>query len=45
MSTIISRSHVGPWESSDFAWAVPPIVLLLLSWRDQRLPYSERYRT
>jgi hypothetical protein len=30
MSTITSRSHVGPWEPSDFAWAVPTIVLLLL---------------
>jgi hypothetical protein len=30
MSTIISRSHVGLWEPSDFAWTVPTIVLLLL---------------
>jgi hypothetical protein len=30
MSTIITRSHIGPWEPSDFAWTVPTIVLLLL---------------
>jgi hypothetical protein len=30
MSTIIARSHVRQWETSDFAWAVPAIVLLLL---------------
>jgi hypothetical protein len=30
MSTIIARSHVRQWEISDFAWAIPAIVLLLL---------------
>jgi len=30
MSTIIARSHVRQSETSDFAWTVPAIVLLLL---------------
>jgi hypothetical protein len=30
MSTIIARSHVRQWETSDFSWTVPAIVLLLL---------------
>ena len=30
MSTIIARSHVRQWETSDFAWPVLAIVLLLL---------------
>jgi hypothetical protein len=30
MSTVITRSHIGPWKPTDFAWTVPTIVLLLL---------------
>jgi len=30
MSTVITRSRIGPWKPSDFAWTVPTIVLLLL---------------
>ena len=30
MSTVIARSDVRHWETPNFAWAVPAIVLLLL---------------
>jgi hypothetical protein len=30
MSTVIHRSDASQWETSDFAWIAPVIVLLLL---------------